>query len=192
LQEPAVKAAVGAEAKLVTAEDALDLGGQGHWELVRGEIREMPPAGEEHGFRVMWIAFYLMAHVKEHDLGVVYAAETGFLIARNPDTVRAADVAFISKARVPERREQAWSVTIPDLVVEVVSPLDRAGAVEDKVADWLDAGVPLVWVVWPRFRTIHVYRSPQNIRILTEHDTLDGEDVLPGFSLPVSTVFSGA
>jgi Uma2 family endonuclease len=176
---------------LVTAEEALDRAGQGRWELIRGEIKEMPAAGEEHGYRVMWLAFHLLSHVQAHGLGVVYAAETGFLLSRDPDTIRAGDVVFISADRVPERFQPGWSTTIPDLVAEVVSPSDRAGDVEDKVADWLEAGVRLVWVLWPRTHTVQAFRSFEDVRTLTERDTLDGEDIVPGFSLAVRELFKG-
>jgi Uma2 family endonuclease len=177
--------------ELLTAEEAQERAGHGRWELVRGELRELPAAGEEHGFQVMWLSFNLMSHAQAHQLGVVYAAETGFLLARDPDTVRAGDVVFVSAARIPERLEAGWSKTVPDLVAEVVSPSDRAGDVEDKVTDWLEAGVRLVWVLWPRTRTVQVFRSLEDVRILTERDILDGEDVVPGFSLSVRDLFRG-
>jgi Uma2 family endonuclease len=176
--------------KLLTADDVLDCMGQGRWELVRGVIREMPPAGWEHGVNSASLGHYLWGHSKQHDLGQVLTNDPGFLVARDPDTVRAPDVAFIPKAKVPETLPKGWITVVPDLVVEVISPNDRWSEVHEKIADWLRFGVRLVWVVDPESRSISVYRSDQPLRVLTDQDTLDGEDVLPGFSLPVREVFA--
>jgi Uma2 family endonuclease len=175
---------------LLTAEEMLDRMGQGRWELVRGQVKEMPPAGGEHGYRVMRLGARLLVHVEAQDLGAVLAAETGFLIARDPDTIRAPDAAFIVKEKLPERWPEGWVTIIPDLVIEVVSPSDRVGEVEDKIQDWLDAGVRLVWTVYPRTRTVQDYRLGQSPRMLTEADTLDGEDIVPGFSIAVREIFA--
>lgn len=138
----------------------------------------------------MWLAFYLLAYVKDHDLGAVLAAETGFLISRDPDTVRAPDVAFIAKCSVPDQWPRGWLTLVPDLVIEVVSPSDTVGQVEDKIADWLSFGVRRVLAVYPGTRTIQVHRPDQSPQILTVGETLDGEDVVPGFSLPVRDIFA--
>src|SRR5437868_2758438 len=111
--------------KLLTAEDMLDRMGQGRWELVRGEVREMPPAGWEHGVRAMRFGARLMVYVETHGLGTVLAAETGFLVSRDPDTIRAPDAAYITREKVPERLPSGWVTVVPDLVIEVISPGDR-------------------------------------------------------------------
>jgi Uma2 family endonuclease len=129
--------------------------------------------------------------VEEHQLGRMFMAETGFLIARDPDTVRAPDIAFIRSDHLPddEPRETYWPGA-PDLAVEVVSPGDTVGEVGEKVRDWLDAGSMAVWVVDPRAQTITVYRSPTDIDILTVKDELEGGDVVPGFRCAVAEVFA--
>lgn len=126
----------------------------------------------------------------DRGLGKISMAETGFLVSRAPDTVRAPDLAFVSKARLPTERVTGWGTVIPDLVVEVVSPSDRATEVREKVEDWLRAGVRLVWVVYPSVRTVDVYRPGSDVRVLGEADVLEGEDVVPGFSLPVRQIFA--
>src|SRR5206468_12011006 len=128
--------------------------------------------------------------VRTRQLGEVFGAETGFTIARNPDTVRAPDVAFVTSARIA-----AIGVTkkffsgAPDLAVEVVSPSDTVNEVDEKVQDWLDACVRLVWVVNPKPRTVIVYARGQSPRILSESESLDGSDVVPGFRLPIRDIF---
>ena len=141
----------------------------------------------------MDLGYLIKHHAKTHDLGVVTAAETGFILHTNPDgrdTVRAPDVGFISKARIPEEGlPEGYFQGAPDLAVEVVSPGDSHQDVEQKVLDYLDAGTKLIWIVQPRMRTITVYRSLKDVRILTENDTLDGNDVLPGFNIAVKEIF---
>jgi Uma2 family endonuclease len=177
--------------KLVTADELLAMPDDGYcYELVKGEVIRMPPPGHEHGLVAMNIAGSLYQHVKRNDLGKVYAAETGFLIERNPDTVRAPDSAFIRR----ERLEAAGQVTgyfagAPDLCVEVVSPSDSIGYIEEKVTEWLAAGSRMIWVVSPKLRTVTVYRSLSDIVTLTENEILDGGDVIPGFSLAVIEIF---
>lgn len=160
-----------------------------YW-LVEGELRQRTLAGEQHGRTILPIAYYLYGHVKSNQLGATYGAETGFILARDPDTVLAPDVAFVSAARVSELRvDRGYAPGVPDLVVEVVSPGDSAPEVQEKVLLWLDAGVKMVILIHPRTRTLTVYRSREQIRILNEHDTLSGEEVVPGWQLPVHLVF---
>jgi len=175
----------------ITADELLALPDDGwRYELLKGELFRMPPPGHEHGVVTMNIAGPLYQHVKQHNLGTVYAAETGSLINQSPDTVRAPDVAFITA----ERFEAAGTVAgywagAPDLCVEVVSPGDSAGYVEEKVSEWLKAGTRMVWVVSPKLRTITVYRSLTNVIALTEEDTLKGHEVVPGFQILIKEVF---
>lgn len=160
------------------------------YELVQGALRQMSPAGFHHGRLIMNIATPLDQHVRTQQLGVVCAAETGFLLARDPDTVRAADVAFICQARIdPSAEIEGYWPGAPDLAVEVVSPHDLYTEVDAKVADWLDAGTRMVVVINPRKHTVTVYRSRTQIVVLREQDTLDGGDVLPGWTLPVANIF---
>jgi Uma2 family endonuclease len=159
-------------------------------ELVRGEVRTMTPAGRRHGKVAMRIGSRLGLYVEQHALGEVYAAETGFKLESDPDTVRAPDVAFLSRARVEETGDViGYSPGAPDLAVEVLSPDDRFAAVEEKVFEWLDAGTRMVIVVNPQKRTATVYRSRTEITVLTEEDELEGADVVPGWRLPVREMF---
>ena len=162
------------------------------YELVAGELRKMTPAGWRHGTVAGHLHVLLGAHVSQQNLGRVLGAEPGFLLARDPDTVRAPDIAFLHKDRFEgEPPAEAFWPGAPDLAVEVVSPGDTTGEVDEKVRSWLDVGAKMVWVVNPRWRSVTVYRSPTNIRTLTENDELDGEDVVPGFRCRVSEIFGG-
>lgn len=176
--------------RLYTGEELWDLCQAGEsYELLKGELVEMPPGSEEHGFKGMRLPGYFAHYVYESNLGEVALAETGFYLERNPDTVRAPDMAFIAQDRLPEKFSRKWSDTIPDLVMEVVSPNDTEEAVEEKIGEWLVAGVRLAWMVSPRTSTVRVYRSPEDCRVLTVADTLDGAEVVPGFTFPVARIF---
>jgi len=158
-----------------------------HVELVRGEIIEMTPAGGNHGEIALAIGALIRTFVTQHQLGKTYAAETGFILSHNPDTVRAPDVGFIVAARA--RSYESFVDGTPDLAVEVVSPGDSHEEVQQKVLDYLNAGTKMIWIIQPRTRTITVHRSLKDVYTLTEDDALDGADVLPGFSVPVQDIF---
>ena len=177
--------------KHLTAEDLLRIPEDGfRYELVKGELRKISPAGHKHGRIVMNISLPLGVHVKSNQLGVVFAAETGFKLSSDPDTVRAPDVAFVRQERLAEGEEvEGFWPGAPDLAVEVISPADTYFAVEEKVQDWLNAGTRMVIVVEPQTRLIKVYRSQEDVTILTEKDSLDGDDVVPGWQLPVREIF---
>ena len=175
---------------LLTAEELLRLNIKNkRTELVRGVLVVREPAGYQHGDIAMRLAAAIFAHVDAHDLGRVFAAETGFTLTRNPDTVRAPDVAFISAARLPDPPPRGFAELAPDLAVEVLSPDDRPGEVLAKVADWLKAGSRLVWVVDPIGASARVYRADGSESILGEADVLRGEEVLPGFECELEVVF---
>jgi Uma2 family endonuclease len=177
--------------KPVTADELFRLPRSERYELVKGALVKMsPPPGYEHGRIIMRLALRIGNHVAAKDLGDVLAAETGFRLARDPDTVRAADLAFVTKARRPARPPQGYVDLAPDLVVEVVSPSDDPDKIQAKIKDWLDAGTRLVLVVYPGSRQIAVYRSLREITILTEGDTFSAEDILPGFVIPAAEIFS--
>lgn len=178
--------------QLMTAEELLKLPrGCFRYELVEGELRQMSPAGHNHGRIAVRLTLPLGQYVADYNLGEVYAAETGFKLKTNPDTVRAPDVSFIRQERVEEVGEaEGFWPGAPDLAVEVNSPGDTVGEVEEKVQEWLSAGARLVWVVSPKLRAITVYRSLTDIVTLTEKDTLDGGEVVPGFQFPVAELFT--
>ncbi len=132
----------------------------------------------------------LLAHSEQHQLGEVFNADTGFRLRRDPDTVRLPDVSFVSRERwqgVQDR--EAYFEGPPDLAVETVPPSDSANEVHEKALMWLEAGVRLLWVIHPRQRSATVYTPDRHARVLRADDTLDGEDVLPGFSVVVRELF---
>jgi Uma2 family endonuclease len=180
-----------ATTQLMTADELLKLPrGRARRELIEGELRQMSPAGHTHGKIAARLTGWLARHVEEQELGEVYAAETGFKLKSDPDTVRAPDAAFIRQERVDEVGEtQGYWPGAPDLAVEVLSPSDTIAQVEEKVTEWLAFGTRLVWVISPKLRTITVYRSLSDITTLTENDTLDGEQIVPGFRCPVARLF---
>lgn len=162
-------------------------------ELVRGRLVREPPAGMDHGWLATRFTVLISLFVDRQALGEVFTADTGFVLFEEPPTVRAPDVAFVSRDRLPPPRESiGFGRLAPDLAVEIVSPSNTALEILEKTEDYLDAGTRLVWVVEPRRRSITVYRSRKEIRLLGEDDTLEGYDVLPGFTLPVAEVFAGS
>ena len=175
----------------MTAAQLLDMSDDGYrHELVRGELRTMSPAGNVHGVVAQSLALSLGNHAMDNDLGLVYAAETGFLLASDPDTVRAPDAAFTRWERIDEVGEvEGFWPGAPDLAVEVVSPNDRYSEVNAKVSDWLRAGARMVIVVDYRRREVVVH-SPSDRVVLTEGDVLDGGDVVPGWTMPVYKLFA--
>jgi Uma2 family endonuclease len=152
----------------MTADDLLRMPDDGfRYELIRGELRKMPPAGQRHGRIAINISTPLNQFVRAHAIGTVYAAETGFRLASDPDTVRAPDVAFVSRDRVePVGDIAGYWPGAPDLAVEVVSPGESYMDVQDKVLEWLNAGTRMVVTVDPGRRITMVYRSPNEISLL--------------------------
>jgi Uma2 family endonuclease len=162
----------------------------GRSELVEGELRMMSPAGGRHGRVAMNCGRLLANHVDEHMLGVVYAAETGFVLARDPDTVRAPDVAFVSADRVSDiGDESAFVPFAPDMAIEVVSPSDSFSGLEEKAFSWLNAGTRLVLLVDPANETVHVYRSTDDIAVLGKGDVISASDVVDGWQVAVAKLF---
>ena len=154
------------------------------YEYFKGELVPMPSPTMEHGEITVNIATLLRQHIREHQLGL-YATETTFPIGKSGSKP---DVAFLSKEHVPENKRQASPVP-PDLAVEIVSPSDTSYDVEEKALEYLEAGTRMVWVIHPVTRTVTIYRTPTDIKILTINDTLTGEDVVEGFQCTVAEIF---
>jgi Uma2 family endonuclease len=177
--------------RLYTADELLEIsaGDDNRYELIYGRLNVMAPAGAEHGSYAMGLGSRMSVYADDEDLGVVFAAETGFVLATDPDHVRAPDVAFVSKSRLSQGLTGKYFPGSPDLAVEVVSPNDTLSEVQVKIQDWLTHGTCLVWVVDPKTRTVTVYRPDGTANVLKAKDTLDGEDVLPGFAFPLARLF---
>jgi Uma2 family endonuclease len=164
----------------------------GRRELVDGDIVAMAPVGALHAWIAGKVALHLGRHVEARGGGHVLAGDLGCVLAlpSDPERVRAPDVAFVSAARLPAGRLPAKFLPgAPDLAVEVLSPSDTAADVEQRVRDWLDGGSRLVWVLAPASRTATVYRPDGSARLLREPESIDGEDVLPGLSIPLFALF---
>ncbi|MEW6212675.1 MAG: Uma2 family endonuclease [Acidobacteriota bacterium] len=180
--------------QFMTEDDLLRMPDDGNrYELIEGELRQMSPTGFDHGRCTGKLHGLLIVHVLANNLGYVLAAETGFIIARAPDgraTVRAPDVAFVASHRIPASADTSKYLELaPDLVVETLSPSDAALEVEEKIASWLRAGTRAALTVNPQSRSVTVYRSLNQITILTDQDTLDLSDVVEGFRCRVAEIF---
>ncbi len=160
-------------------------------ELLRGELRELTKPGFEHGCVASTIGMLLAVHARQTGSGVTVAAETGCLLARDPDTVRAPDAAFISKKRADEvgRTVKFWPGA-PDLAVEVVSPSDTFHEVEDKALEWIAAGAIAVLVIDPAKQTATVYRGNGDAHVYNVGEIVDLSDAVPGFSVVVAELFA--
>ena len=176
-------------APLLTAKDVerIDIPGK-QVELVRGRLVVREPPGTWHGAVAARLGYFLSDFVNRQGLGLVFAQDTGFKIASDPDTVRAPDVAFVVREREHLARTRGYAALAPDLLAEILSPDDRPGEVLAKIADWLAAGTRLVWVVDPERREVRVYREDGSLTVLGESDALDGENLLPGFSCLIADV----
>jgi Uma2 family endonuclease len=173
-----------AQQLLATPEDG------NRYELIEGVRQMMSPTGGQHGIVAARILRKLGNFVDDHRLGATFAAETGFLLSRDPDTVRAPDAAFVCQRRLDE----AGTVTgywpgAPDLVIEVLSPSDTFSQVESKSLSWLAAGCRMVLVVDPQQKNVTVYESRDHIRVLDNTATVDGKAVVPGWTLSVAEIF---
>jgi Uma2 family endonuclease len=178
--------------KLLTAEEYEQLPNDGkRYELIDGELREMAPTVNWHGEVETNLTTLLHTHIRAHSLGRVSCGEVLFIVRRNPDRVRAADIAFIRQDRVPplEARQHILEV-IPDLVVEILSKSDTIEEISDKIDDWLKAGVQMLWIVDPFRRTMTIYQPGRDPSLLGEHGTLEGDPVVPGFRCAVAEIFA--
>ncbi|MCS7208548.1 MAG: Uma2 family endonuclease [Fimbriimonadales bacterium] len=160
-------------------------------ELIRGEVIEMSPTTPPHGIYTIRVTLPIGQFVEEHELGEVFGAETGFTI-QHPDgteTVLAPDIAFIAKERLPDDLPDTFWRIPPDLVVEIRSESESRSDMQKKIALWLEGGARLVWYVDPFRQQVGVHRADGTSQTLGVSDTLSGEEVLPGFELPVRRIF---
>jgi Uma2 family endonuclease len=174
----------------ITTHDLWQLPDTGlHRELVRGEVIETMPPGGQHGAIAVILAMLLRLWTKQ-TVGGYVGVEAGYTLARDPDTVRGPDVSYVRAERIPSAGvpEGFWDLA-PDLAVEVVSPSETAEDVREKVRDFLQAGTPLVWTIYPRTREVIVHTPDGIARTYNIDDTLMYSDVLPGFTCTVAELF---
>jgi Uma2 family endonuclease len=174
----------------ITVEEFETMPLEGHWELIDGELVEMTPAADRSASTEPMISRLLLNHVLPNRLGRVYGAEGGFVLFPDRQTVRAPDVSFVSASRAPQgEARDHFPRLAPDLAVEILSPSDRMSESLAKVAMYLEANVRLVWLVDPMEQTVTVFRPDATPEKLDATMTIDGGDVLPGFSTPVAAMF---
>ena len=178
-----------ATTKLWTVEDIERLPDDDfRYALVRGVLFRMPPPMSRHGRVVMAVGANIYNFVVQNNLGIVYD-QSGFILERDPDTLLSPDLAFVQRAHVP-LEANSYPKVAPDLVVEVISPSQTGPSIAEKTSLYLTAGVRLIWVVDPAWRTVHVHHPDGTEVLLFDEDVIDGEDVLPGFRLPVAQLFN--
>lgn len=178
------------ESSVLTLEEyaTLDEQGQEHiTELVRGVLVREPRPGRRHGELQVEMAFHLRRWAEER--GARVSVESGFVLERDPPTLRGPDVAVVLESSDVETDDHGWGSRAPDVAVEVLSPTDSSTAIRRKTMDYLDAGARLVWLVDDEARTVMVHRPDGSANLLKEAETLSGEDVLPGFSLSLEELF---
>ena len=162
---------------------------EGFWELIDGRAVEMTPSGGLSSMIAFRISGELYTYLREHPIGHAFSADAGFVLFPNHATVRSPDAAFIRHSRLPEVPATFIPVP-PDLAVEVLSPTDRMSEAVAKAAMYLEAGVSLVWLIDPRKRTATIFQQDEGPRTIGEDGVLDGEEVLPGFTLPLATLLA--
>ena len=178
-----------ADKRIITGEELLEMGDIGPCELIEGRIVPMAPTGDEHGSYESNFDYLLRSFVEPRKLGKIRVGEVGIYIRRNPDTVRGADVIFISTERYAQKKSSGFLDVAPDLVVEILSPNDKWTEVTQKLREYFAIGVRLVWVADPQARCVYAYRSLTDVREFTENDELPGDEVLPGFLVKVAQLF---
>ncbi len=175
--------------RLITGNELFRLTELGYGELIKGVFIKMPPPGYKHGCIELNIGSILHNFVRQHKLGFTLSGEGGVFTHRNPDTVRGMDVAFISHARMAQVKSNTYLDVAPELIVEVLSPDDRQSKVKQKLEEYFNIGVQVVWVVDPTKRQVQVYHSLNEAQCFTINDTLTGGAALPGFSVAVAEIF---
>jgi Uma2 family endonuclease len=177
--------------KLVSVEELMAMPTDEPWEVWEGELREVPAAGFDASALAGWLCFLLLRFVKPRNLGLVTTADGSYILSHDPLTVVVPDVAFVRASRLPDGpRPTGYAPFSPDLAIEVRSPTDRRVDIDDKLDLYRRAGVCLVWWVDPKRRKGSVYRYGVLVGEFGEADVLDGDDILPGFRLPVAEIFA--
>lgn len=179
-------------ASLFTADQLLRLpSGMGQrFEVVAGELRVMSPAGWRHGAIVGNLQTILGSFIRQNHLGKVFGAETGFQLKADPDTVRTPDFAFIAKRRIPKKppKDSYWPGA-RDLAVEVLSPSDRTGEVDEKITAWLISGAQAVWIVDLNLKIVTIHRAGRAAQVRSVGEVIEGDPVASGFSCAVDELF---
>ena len=150
------------------------------------------PTGHPHGFIENIIGALLYIYLKTNQIGRALTGEVGIYTKRNPDHIRAADVAFISHERLAQAQEDGFLDVAPELVVEIMSPANTWTDAQEKLAEYFAIDVKMVWIVDPQLEQVHVYRSPEQVKLLRKEDALTGEEILPGFTIPLTELFDAA
>lgn len=178
------------EGRLLTIDEYAELPDDG-WrtELVRGRVVREPQPSYQHGSVQARIIFLLGRYLETHALDLTCSGPFGVITEEGPDTVRGPDLSIFRKERLADLHRAGFLRGAPELAVEVVSPSNKAGEIQEKVLEYFTAGARLVWVVYPRRKTVAVHASSREARFYGEDDDLDGGDVLPGLRVPVSELF---
>ena len=180
----------------MTADEFFDSPFVEGFELVKGKIvpkggrfETAMPTGAKHGAVTDELETRISNFVRENNLGRVFAAETGFILAEG--TVRGIDISFVGNEKLAEFGiPGTFFPTAPDLAVEVISPGNTSDEIQEKIEEYLSAGTKLVWIVYPKQKIVQVHRQSNVIRVLREADELNGEDVLPNFKVRLNEIFN--
>jgi len=185
-KRPAIKIP---QSKPISGEELFAMGDIGPSELVRGEVMRRMPTGHPHGLIENLIAFFLTLFIRERKSGRILTGEVGIYTQRQPDTIRAADVVYISDDRFQLLQSSGYLDVAPELVVEIMSPSNTWSEVHEKLAEYFAVDVKMVWVVDPQLAQIHVYRGVDKMQLLQKADTLTAADILPGFEVALAEIF---
>ncbi len=180
------------QSKPISGEELFAMGDIGPSELVRGEVVRHMPTGHPHGLIENIIGALLYIYLSTKQIGRALTGEVGIYTTRQPDTIRAADVVFISNERLQQVQPSGYLDVAPELVVEIMSPSNSWSEVHEKLAEYFAVDVKMVWVVDPQLEQIHVYRGVDQVKLLQKADTLTGEDVLPEFEVALTEIFVAA
>lgn len=176
--------------RLITGEELAHRPDLNPCELVEGKVIPMSPTNWKHGYYVSELTGHLLRFVKKHKLGSVLTGEVGIYVRRAPDTIRAADVAFISHKRLAQVQSESYLDVAPEVVVEVISPGNSWQEMRQKMEEYFGIGVEWVWIVEPEPEQVLVYHTPTDLKAVPKDDVLRGEGVLDGFALPLADLFS--